>query len=83
VGLGGLHCAYAGAFNIEELFMKFADNYIAVGASTEEDCEPCVVIVTTTGVIIRMPEHTARKLADDILRNANYLWPMGEEKNNE
>jgi hypothetical protein len=38
-------------------------------------------MVTSTGVIIRMPEHEARKLADDILRNANYLWPMGEEKN--
>ena len=62
--------------------MKFADNYIAVGASTEEGCEPCVVMVTGTLVVIRLPEHTARKLADDILRNANYLWPMDEEKDN-
>ena len=59
--------------------MKLADNYLAVGASTLEGCSPCVVIVTATGVVIRMPEHAARKLADDILRNANYLWPMDEE----
>jgi len=59
--------------------MKFADNYIAVGASTEEDCEPCVVLTTSRGLFIQLPEHTARKLADDILRNANYLWPMDEE----
>jgi len=75
----GLHRADAGPVDIEELFMKFADNYIAVGASTEEGCEPCVAIVTGTLVVIRLPEHTARKLADDILRNANYLWPMNEE----
>ena len=61
--------------------MNLANNYVAVGASTDAGCAPCVVMVTSTGVIIRMPEHEARKLADDILRNANYLWPMGEEKN--
>jgi hypothetical protein len=61
--------------------MKLADNYLAVGASQEKDCAPCVVIVTATGVIIRMPEHEARKLADDILRNANYLWPLEGEDN--
>ena len=58
--------------------MKLTDNCIAVGAATHEGCEPCVVLVTH-GVTIQMPEPVARKLADDILRNANYLWPMDEE----
>jgi len=75
----GLHRADAWPVDIEELFMKLSDNYLAVGASTDAGSAPCVVIVTATGVIIRMPEHEARKLADDILRNANYLWPMDEE----
>jgi hypothetical protein len=81
VGLGGIHHVDAGPVDIEELFMNLADNYIAVGVSTQEDCEPCVAIVTSSLVVIRLPEHAARKLADDILRNANYLWPMDEEKN--
>jgi hypothetical protein len=75
----GLHRADAWPVDIEELFMKLAENYLAVGAATEKGCAPCVVIVTGNGVVIRMPEHEARKLADDILRNANYLWPMDEE----
>ncbi len=59
--------------------MNLANNYVAVGASHEKDCVPCVVVATSRGVFIQLPEDAARKLADDILRNANYLWPMGEE----
>jgi hypothetical protein len=79
VGLGGIHRADAGAFNIEELFMNLANNYVAVGASHEKDCMSCVVLTTSRGLFIQLPEDAARKLADDILRNANYLWPMDEE----
>ncbi len=60
--------------------MKLSDNYFAVGAARDEDSAPCVVIVTSHGITIRMPEDEARKLADDILRNANYLWPIEEEE---
>jgi hypothetical protein len=59
--------------------MNLANNYVAVGASHEEDCVSCVVLTTSRGHFIQLPEHAARKLADDILRNANYLWPMDEE----
>ena len=59
--------------------MKLANNYVAVGASHEKDCVPCVVVTTSGGFFIQLPEDAARKLADDILRNANYLWPMDEE----
>jgi hypothetical protein len=61
--------------------MNLANNYVAVGASHEKDCVSCVVVTTSSGVFIQLPEDAARKLADDILRNANYLWPMDEEKN--
>jgi len=60
--------------------MKLSENFIAVGAADDEGSTPCVVIVSNYGVTMRMGEHTARKLADDILRNANFLWPV-EEKN--
>lgn len=60
--------------------MKLSDNYYAVGAAHNEDRDPCVVIVTSHGITIRLPENAARKLADDILRNANYLWPIEEEE---
>jgi hypothetical protein len=36
-------------------------------------------VTTSNGVFIQLPEDAARKLADDVLRNANYLWPMNEE----
>jgi len=79
VGRGGLHRVDAGADDIEELFMNLANNYVAVGASHEKDCVSCVVLTTSRGLFIQLPEDAARKLADDILRNANYLWPMNEE----
>lgn len=60
--------------------MTLSDNYFAVGAATQEGHAPCVVIVTGGGTVIRLSENSARKLADDILRNANYLWPTQEEE---
>jgi hypothetical protein len=59
--------------------MKYAEEYCAVGTAIEKDAESCVVVFFS-GTIIRLPEHLARKLADDILRNANYLWPIKEDK---
>lgn len=59
--------------------MTLSSNYIAVGAASDEDNTPCVVVIAAGGLVISLPEHQARKLADDILRNANYLWPEKEE----
>ena len=58
--------------------MKLSNNYVAVGAASDADNAPCVVVLTSNGLGISLPEHQARKLADDILRNANYLWPTEE-----
>jgi hypothetical protein len=60
--------------------MKLAENYIAVGTSEEDGCQSCIVISVSGVGRILIPEHTARKLADDLLRNANYLWPIKEGK---
>lgn len=60
--------------------MRLSENYFAVGAASDPDKQPCVVLVVRGMQIMSMPEDEARKLADDILRNANYLWPI-EEKN--
>lgn len=57
--------------------MKLADEYCAVGAGLQDGAEPCVVLVFPH-IRIQLPEPQARKLADDILRNANYLWPIEE-----
>jgi hypothetical protein len=51
--------------------------YIAVGLNTE-DLQ--VVVVFNGDVTVQLSESAARKLADDLLMNANYLWPI-EEKN--
>lgn len=59
--------------------MKLAEEYLCVGVAKEPDTHPCVVIVFPH-TRIQLPEKQARKLADDILRNANYLWPFDEEK---
>ncbi len=56
----------------------FSTNFIAVGAASDYDHDPCVVI-SFPGGFISMPESQARKLADDILRNANFLWPIDED----
>lgn len=52
--------------------------YIAVGANTED---VRVVVILDGHVTVQLSETAARKLADDLLLNANYLWPM--EQNDE
>jgi hypothetical protein len=52
--------------------------YIAVGSNTED---LKVVVVLNGDVTVQLSESAARKLADDLLMNANYLWPI-EENNN-
>lgn len=49
--------------------------FIAVGVNTEEER---VVVVLDGSVTIQLSEPAARKLADDLLTNANYLWPIEE-----
>lgn len=58
--------------------MKFSDDYHTVGVANEDGKLPCVVIVLSTGTVMKLPEQAARKLADDLLRNTNYLWPLEE-----
>lgn len=49
--------------------------FIAVGIDTEEIK---VVVVLNGDATIQLSEGAARKLADDLLSNANYLWPVEE-----
>jgi len=51
--------------------------YIAVGNSFDDGR---VVIVFDGLATVELNESVARKLADDILRNANYMWPIEEEE---
>ena len=53
--------------------------YIALGANTED---VRVVVVLDGSVTVQLSESAARKLADDLLMNANYLWPV-EDNNDE
>lgn len=58
--------------------------YIAVGITTEDAKEERLVAVCLGEMgNFYMNEEGARKLADDILRNTNYLWPINEESANE
>lgn len=59
---------------------KFSSDYIAVGISSYEEGlgQGVVVRIDSMGHFI-LNENLARKLAEDILRNANYLWPVNEE----
>ncbi len=52
--------------------------YIAVGITTDEDKNKERLVTVCLGELgnFYMNEEGARKLADDILRNANYLWPL-------
>lgn len=53
--------------------------YIAVGITTDETkSERLVTVCLGEMGNFYMNEEGARKLADDILRNANYLWPIKE-----
>jgi len=55
--------------------------YTAVGLNTQ-DTRVIIVMKGSMGyTTIELNEKAARKLADDILRNANYLWPVEEESN--
>ena len=56
--------------------MKFNEHYLAVGVThgPDPDNNGVVIHVGNLGKFT-MDEHMARKMADDILRNANYLWP--------
>lgn len=59
--------------------MRYNENFIAVGVTNAEpdgkdNAEGVVVVVAGLGKFT-MNEHGARKLADDIIRNANWLWP--------
>lgn len=55
--------------------MALSNDYITVGVAQSEGSEPCVVIGLSGLGTLSLPEDSARKLADDILRNTNYLWP--------
>jgi hypothetical protein len=54
--------------------------YIAVGITTDDAKKERLVTVCLGEMgNFYMNEEGARKLADDILRNANYLWPIDEK----
>jgi hypothetical protein len=54
----------------------FNEKFIAVGVTGESEGVDSGVVVVVAGLgKFTMLEGDARKLADDILRNANYLWP--------
>ena len=53
--------------------------YTAVGVS-DADENKTVVLCFDGQVTISLNEAAARKLVDDILSNANYLWPVEEEQ---
>ena len=51
--------------------------YIAVGANTEDER---VIVVLDSSVTVQLSEPAARKLADDLLQNANWLWPIVKQR---
>ena len=58
--------------------------YIAVGVTTDTDNSnsvqmPQVAVCFGESLNVYLTEVGARKLADDLLRNANFLWPLEEE----
>ena len=63
--------------------MKYNENFIAVGVTNADEddrgSEGVVVVVAGLGKFT-MNQHGARKLADDILRNANWLWPQPSQE---
>jgi len=64
--------------------MEFSKRYIAVGVTDPDPtCKKAIGVVMHVGELghLIMSEDAVRKLADDLLRNANYLWPNQEEKN--
>jgi hypothetical protein len=60
----------------------FGDRYIAVGTTDhQQDRQDGVVVCIKEMGNIVLNEAGTRKLADDLLRNANYLWPIKEQSN--
>ena len=54
--------------------------FIAVGTTLpEKDETPRVVVCFGEDVKVYLNEDGARKIVDDILRETNYLWPVGED----
>lgn len=55
--------------------------YIAVGITTDDDKnkENMVTVCIGDFGVFHLNEEGARKLADDVLRNANHLWPIKQE----
>ena len=53
--------------------------YIAVGTTnnTTKEESRVVLVIEALGTML-MTEDLARKLADDLLQNANFLWPLEE-----
>ena len=49
---------------------------LLVGIGYEDDESPYVVLHILNTGSIALKEEMARKLADDILRNANEIWPV-------
>ena len=61
--------------------MRFNETYLAVGVTANDEGTKQGVVVHCGGLgKFTMDEDMARKLADDILRNANYLWPSQDER---
>lgn len=59
--------------------LPFNERFIAVGITDKSETTDAGVVVVIGGLNkFTMNETAARKLADDILRNANYLWPLNE-----
>ena len=60
--------------------MIFGKRFIAVGITDPEPGKNVgvAVYVAELGQLL-LDENAARKLADDVLRNANYLWPVKDE----
>ncbi len=62
--------------------MTYNENFIAVGVTNGEagDLKEGVVVVVAGLGKFTMNEDGARKVADDIIRNANWLWPIKGEQ---
>lgn len=64
--------------------LPFNENFIAVGTTNNNPEFLSGVVVVVQGVgKFTMTENTARKLADDIIRNANHLWPESPSNDTE
>lgn len=63
---------------------RYSTSHLVVGTTMDEPGKETGVVVGIGGLgQFTMNESSTRKLADDLLRNANYLWPINEEKAND